>query len=325
MGFGTPGASGAAPTDGAYFQYNSLGQLFCIISYNGTTNTSAQLTSYGITPNTTHEWSIAVTDDNCEFWIDGVLQAIVSLPATVGTVQENGSAYFFLGTTNSATAPTSAQQIKISTVYIWMQDENSSKAWPLQQAAQGFMGYQGQNGNTMGTTALLANSSNPTAAVPTNTTAALGTGLCGNFWSTNILAANTDGIISSYQNPVGSITVTPRLLYITGIRIDSMVQTATTASGPEIFVWSLAFGHTSVSLATTESATAKAPRRIGLGHQSFGTSAPVGTGAQPIVVSFQSPICLNPGEYVATVMKNIGTAGTAGVLSHIITFDCFWE
>jgi hypothetical protein len=92
-----------------------------------------------------------------------------------------------------------------------------------------------------------------------------------------------------------------------------------------VFAWSLAFGHTSVSLATTESATAKAPRRIGLGHQSFGTAAPVGSQPQSITMNFQTPIVVNPGEYVATVMKNIGTVGTAGTIAHMITFDAYWE
>ena len=67
--------------------------------------------------------------------------------------------------------------------------------------------YQGLSGGTMGSLANYANSANPAAAVPTNTTAALGTGLGGQFWETVSLAVNTDGIVWSYQVPAGTVSI----------------------------------------------------------------------------------------------------------------------
>jgi hypothetical protein len=193
------------------------------------------------------------------------------------------------------------------------------------QTGAGFMAYQGQTGGTMGTTALYANSANPTAATPTNTTAALGSGLGGNFWSTFNLAVNTDGIISSFQNPTGTAALPAKTLYITGVSISSYVQAALTG-GPAILQWSLAFGHTTVSLATSEAATSKAARRIGLGNQVVTAAQAVSTLVpNDIVRQFQSPIVVNPGEFIQTVYKVIGTVGTAGTIAHVITFDGYWE
>lgn len=85
--------------------------------------------------------------------------------------------------------------------------------------------YQGLSGGTMGSLANYANSTNPTAAVPTNTTAALGTGLGGQFWETASLAVNTDGIIQSYQVPAVTVNLQGKRLVIRGIGLMSYIQT----------------------------------------------------------------------------------------------------
>jgi hypothetical protein len=70
------------------------------------------------------------------------------------------------------------------------------------------------SGTTQGSLANYANSTNPTAVVPTNTTAALGVGLAGQFWEIDTLAVTTDGIIQSYQNNLISSSVPGRRLAI---------------------------------------------------------------------------------------------------------------
>ena len=175
----------------------------------------------------------------------------------------------------------------------------------------------------MGSLANFANSANPTAAVPTNTTAALGTGLGGQFWETDTLAVTTDGVICSYQVPAGSIASPGRRLVIKGVKVESFVQTALTGGG-YVGVWSLAFGHTAVSLATTEAATTKAPRRVPLGNQAVAAAATATTALPTVYVDFTRPIVVNPGEFVAVVKKKVGTAPSAGVIAHTITFDAGW-
>ena len=111
---------------------------------------------------------------------------------------------------------------------------------------------------------------------------------------------------------------------ITGVRISSAVQTVL-AGGPELLQWSLAFGHTAVSLATTETVTSKAPRFIPLGFQTLAVTAAVGTVATDIVQQFLTPIVVQPGEFIQTVVRNIGVVGTSGTIAHLVTFDGYWE
>lgn len=68
------------------------------------------------------------------------------------------------------------------------------------------------------------------------------------------------------------------MIIITFARLTiNAVVTAAITGGPVIYAYSLAYGHTAVSLATTESATTKAPRRLPVGIQTFAPTSPVGT------------------------------------------------
>jgi hypothetical protein len=181
--------------------------------------------------------------------------------------------------------------------------------------------YQGLSGDTMGSAASYANSANPTAAVPTNTTA-LVTGLGGQVWETDTLAAGTDGIIIADQVPDASIT--QRRLVLAGVWINSYVQTAL-VNGGYVAQWSLAFGATALDMSTAESATAKAPRRIALGTQSVAANLVANSVLTRIYVKLTSPVYVNPGEYVGILKKKVGTAPDSGVVAHLITFDYTWE
>ena len=153
----------------------------------------------------------------------------------------------------------------------------------------------------------------------------------GQFSALPTLAAGTDGIVCSYQNPVGSVTVQPRTLMITGVKISSVVTTALTG-GPCIYAYSLAYGHTAVSMATAEgtsfgtSPSTKAPRRVALGIETIAATATVGVvgSAAGIYTPFASPVAVNPGEFVAICAKNFGTVTSAGVVTFLVTFDGYW-
>ena len=203
----------------------------------------------------------------------------------------------------------------------------NSKPWPHIQAGSGLMGYQGQTGQTLGTTALLTNNLAAGAgAAMTNTTANLGSGLGGQFSALPTLATSTDGILCSYQVPTGTSTSPGNKLYITGISINSSVTTVLVGNAtPIIYAYSLAFGHNAVSLATATTTTSKAPVRIALGQESFAAAAAMGALGQGVTRQFQSPIVVLPGEFVQIVAKNIGVVTTTGVITFLVTFDCYWE
>ena len=182
----------------------------------------------------------------------------------------------------------------------------------------------------MGSLANYANSANPTAAVPTNTTAALGVGLGGQFWETFSLAVNTDGVITSFQVPAGTVNVQGRRLVVRGVGLTSYVQTVL-VGGPQVRQFSLAFGHTSVSLAAAEGAAAKAARRIPLAGFTQAVTAAQAVStiiSQPgdAFIDFgDAPVFVNPGEFIQLVMKCVGTVGTSGTIAHVVTFVYGWE
>ena len=315
-------ATTAAPTDGVLFRYDATGVLKGVVNFNGTEITTPALTAPSSA--TAHKYEICIDDGRVEFWIDGVLQGVV-IP-TGGVIQPvaNVSLQPCIRHYIDATGGGTAIQLKVNNLDLLHLDSNPIRSSILERAEQGFMGYQGVSGMTMGSTALYANSANPTAAVPTNTTAALGSGLGGQFWETASLAVNTDGIIASFQVPAPTVNIPGRKLVITGIRWMSMVQTVL-AGGPFIYQCGLAFGHTAVSLATAEAAATKAPRRVALGLYTLPVTAPVGSAGANFDHQFASPIVVNPGEFVATFVKNIGTVGTSGTIAHSIVFDAHWE
>lgn len=324
----------AAPTDGAFFRYNASNELRGVISYNGTETQTAAIAQ----PSTgnLHDFEIRVQNDAVTFWIDRALRAVITL-----TTDAPAQGQAFMQATQpltirqriGAAAPGSATKFTVSDTYVTLVGPATYKAFADSQAGMHKMAYEGQDGGTVGSSANYANSANPTAAVPTNTTAALGTGLGGQFWETHSLALGTDGIISSFQNPVGGVNQTPRNLVIYGVMIDSTIQTIL-AGGPYGISYSLAYGHTAVSLATAESATFttpsnKAPRRIALGKMAVTAAQAAATrvAGSPVIARFAAPIYVLPGEFVAVVTKHEtgGTVGTTGVIAHNVTFDAHFE
>jgi hypothetical protein len=177
----------------------------------------------------------------------------------------------------------------------------------------------------MGSLATLPNSGAVTAAAPSNTalTANLPAGLGGQGLVTAAVAAATDGIWGSVQVPAGTANVQGRRLVIRGVNIDAVNIGAAVATTATTIKFQLAFGHTAVSLATTEAATTKAPRRIALGYMTWPVGAAIGQGPQggPIKVDLgDAPIFVNPGEFVALVARFVVGTATASQ-----TIDFVWQ
>lgn len=336
VGIGIPVSSTAAPTDGVWFQYSSAG-LIGVVAYNGNiTQTGALPTVSPLTipVNTNALFQIRIHDRSVAFFYNGDLVGTIATPAGQGTPFMTDALPGFLQYVNTGTVSGgNFMALKVATFSIDQLDTNVNKPFPHIQAAKGLSIYQGQQGGTMGTTALFSNSLAVGAgAAMTNTTAALTAGLGGQFTYQPTLAAGTDGILQSYQNPAGTINQTPRTMYITGVRIQSVVS-ATFTGGPCIMVYSLAFGHTALSMATAETASfatasTKAPRRIALGLEQFVVTAATGavsTTNCPVQMQFMSPVVVNPGEFIAITARNIGTVTSGGTITSFVTYDGYFE
>lgn len=309
-----------APADGVYFRLDSAG-IKAVVNINGTETETLLEFTYAV--NRKYTYIISVNQREVKFWIDDVLY----LKAETGVAQNQpvmaAALPFFIR--HSIVGGAAGGILQATCAYYNVSVSGILAADRLSALGNRLYGsHRGLSGGTMGSLANYANSANPTAAVPTNTTAALGTGLGGQFWETDTLAVTTDGVICSYQNPAVSVNGNPKRLAIRGVKIDSFVQTALTGGG-YVAQWSLAVGHTAVSLATTETATTKAPVRVGLGVQSVASGALALVKLDTIVVDFDMPIFVEPGDFIAVVKKKIGTAPSAGVIAHLISFDYGWE
>jgi len=313
-----------APTDGIFFRLNSGGALECVLCFNS--SETVMTVNYPFQANVTYKTIIQILEDVVVFRINNDTAARIDIPPA-GAIPSASNALPILLRTYNVVLTGSAQQLRVSLVGTSMSDMLPGKDWAHTKSGMGLMGYQGQTGNTMGTTALYTNSLAPGAgAVMTNTTAALGSGLGGQFSALPTLAANTDGIISSYQNPLGTALIPAKTLYVTGVRVQGAVTTVLAGNAtPVVYAYSLAFGHTNVSLATTEAATSKAPRRVAIGYETYAAAAAVGTIGTGVTMQFISPIVVNPGEFIQLIGKNVGVVTTTGVITFLVTFDCYWE
>jgi len=321
------GSNPYAPTDGAYFRLNSAG-LFGVINHNGS-ETTTTVFDFAYTNSTVYTFLISYHERETRFWINDVLYGTIPTPVGQGQPFMSASLPFSLrhAITGGAAGGIMQFTLRDYTVSVGglMAADNLNAI-----SSRMFGAYQGLSGGTMGSLANYANSANPTAAVPTNTTAALGTGLGGQFWETVSLAVNTDGIICSYQVPAGTVSVPGKRLVIRGVGLTSYVQTVV-VGGPYVSQYSLAFGHTAVSLATAEAAAAKAPRRIplagltGLVTANQAVSTMVSQPGGSFVDFGDAPIFVNPGEFVALVTKHVGTVGSTGTVAHVVTFVYGWE
>lgn len=327
-----------APTDGVYFRLNSSG-LQGVANFNGseistgvfpTSSTDADPFVY--TLNKKYQFIITITQRGAEFWIDNVKYGELAIPAGQGQICASAALPFAMRHAIVGGAAGAVLRGVLSYYAVSLGGPTVMTTASIQgQRLHG--SYQGLSGGTMGSlvqsgTITTGNAADPTAAVPTTTTAALGTGLGGVFRETATLAVNTDAIIDSFQVPAGAVSVPGRRLVIRGLYLSSFVSTVV-VGGPNVRRYFLAFGHTAVSLATAEAATTKAPRRIYLPFLQTVTAAQAVSTLLDQKTNFvdfgDAPVYVNPGEFVALCVRKTGTVETSGEYTHMVTPVYGWE
>jgi hypothetical protein len=317
-----------APSDGAFFRLNALGEFRCVLIYNSIEITSPPIDFSRIGVGIARHFRLNIEADSASFWLDSVKVAELSRHKAAGAVSSSSSFPFVARIYNQALCH-AAQALKIGQVSISLADANMTKTWAHAMAGSGSMAYQNATGMTVGQTAQGLTSTNPAAAPPTATTAALGSGLGGVFLATiDALAVTTDYIISSYQVVADTATVPGRLLYITGVRFNCVNMGAANGAAIKSWVVGANFGLTAVTQATAEGAAAKAFRRIHLGSQSLPASAPIGTPASPDIYLDLSyaPIIVQEGEFIQTFLRFTNYAATTSqALWCYVTFIGYWE
>jgi hypothetical protein len=336
--FVAPASLAYAPTDGVYIRANNTG-LFGVSNFNGTELTTGvfkKTTAQGggdwvPTIGTFYDIIVTVGQNIVVFWMDqrdgnGYIRvgsiadsAGGGLPISVNSVP------FTVRHAIGATAASGVMGAKIGTYTITQGGFQNTRS-ELITAATLTGGQQGQQGHTQGSTAFYANSLAPGAGnAMTNTTAALGSGLGGQFSALPTLTVNTDGIVCTYLNPIPTTAIPGRQLVVNGISISAVVTVALVGNAtPVIYFYSIAYGHTSPALTTTDGINTKSPRRVPVGAQSFAAAAALGTIATPVYISLNRPLPVNPGENIALCAKNVGAVTTSGVITFLVTFDYGW-
>lgn len=327
IGFFVPNA-GSAPADGVYFRITSAGVLG-VMNFNGVETATSPIP---ITLNSTQNYKFAIVcgEREVEFWIDDENWTELEIPAGNSQPMLSGSAPFSINFRNSGTVSGSpVAQMKVGNVTVSIADLNTTMPFPHQQALYG-LSYQTTNGTAPAQLVQWANTTEPTAAAATNTTAALGTGLGGIFKANSMASSATDVIICSYLNPAATVNITGRNLLITGVWADVTNQVVAVATTAFNFQCAIAFGHTALTLATTEgasfsTATTKAPRRVPIGSLYLPVAAPVGANSNRIFAQFDSPIVVYPGQYIAFIVKPVvGTATATETLIFNVGFDSYF-
>lgn len=317
-----------APTDGVYFRLNSSG-MFGVVNSNGTETTTSTF-DFTYINNKKYQFIIAFHEREVEFWIDNVLYASLETPIGQGQPCMSASLPIALRHAIVGGAAGAALSFTLNDYALTIGGINIAQtASVLGQRVYG--SYQGISGGTMGSLATYPNSTNPTAAAPSNTalTANLPAGLGGQGLVTAAVAAAMDGIWGSYQVPAGTVNVQGRRLVIRGVYVDAVNLGAAVATTATTIQFSLAYGHTAVSLATGEAATTKAARRIALGYITWPVGAAIGQAPQGGRLSIDlgdAPIFVNPAEFVALVGKFVAGTATASQTINFIWQPIYgWE
>lgn len=328
-----------APADGAHFRLTSAG-MQGIINFNGTETSTGIIPASSDTPlvpwaytlNKKNQYIISISQRSVEFWIDNEKVGEIMVPAGQG--QAIASASLPWSMRHAIVGGAAGAIIKATLSYYAVSVGGPQMFSTLStQGNRLFGSYQGMSGGTLGSlaqtgTITTGNAANLAPAVPTTTTAALGSGLGGLFWETNTAAVNTDLIIMSYQVPAATVSLPGRRLCLRGLYLASHVQTVV-VGGPNVRQYFLAFGHTAVSLATAEAAGTKAPRRIHLPIlQTVAAAQAVSTllATTTNFVDFgDAPVYVNPGEFIQLCVRKIGTVETSGTYIHSITPIYGWE
>jgi hypothetical protein len=338
FGLFVPPATAVAPPDGIFFRYTSAGLNGIMVNNSGSETTiTTPRACANFTLDTNFRARIMISDKSCHFYVDDIEIGNFEIPPSVTEPFLSGALPVAMIARNTGTiASVNGTFARFGAVQARRLDVSTGKTLPQMMASMGQHSVIAPNGTAQGTTGT-SNATNSqaigTAAALTNT--AIGAvpavaGLGGQATYLPTLAVFTDGLLMSYQNPTGTVNIQPRTLFITGVRIGSAIS-ATLIGGPVAMLYSLAWGHTAVSLATTESASfttgaTKLPKKMFIGGENFPATGAIGVSATGGVnVTFITPVVVNPGEFIAIVAKNVGVVTSAGSITSLIGFEGFWE
>jgi hypothetical protein len=337
IGLFTAGAANPfTPADGAYFRLNSSGiaGVSCVSGTETTTGVFKEVFGgANFTPvlGTFYDCILTIGENSVVFWMNMrdtenyyKMMARLDTPGGSGVPQFVASLPFSVRDVNTGTTSAS-QGVRIASYGVAAGGFATGRDWPTAMSASGQNAIQGAGGMTQGQTTNHANSTSPTSATLSNTAAGYTT-LGGRWQFAAPASAATDYCLFGYQVPTAASGLSGRNLIITGVWIDSVNTGAAVATTATILDWSIAVGSTAVSLATAESQNTRAPRRRGIGMQSWIVGAAIGAPAERAFCQFLSPLIAEPGTFVQIIVQVfLGTATASQVIRGECGLDAYWE
>lgn len=347
IGFGLIGtAPGTAAVDGAFIRITIVGISLVVTNnlneYAEVQVPYADLTAQGITlTNGTHA-TIVMGEDSAVLWLNDIKAAKVNRPVSGSNLTAATQGHIFARQYNTGSNTLTALKLQIAKISVNATDLNYAKPWSHVMAGMGQIAQQYPSGGVVGKTlayssptALVAQLTAPSAtALGTGGTAGLGgVQRLGNSTNAVTLTGDTAYITHSFMNPLPVLTnpvVQGKQLYITGVNYSVISRGAIGPATPDGFVLEMNFGGTNVNPATAESATtpAKIARQHMLGVITMPTTVPIGTVLTPdIRQSFDTPICLSPGEFIQLSLRPMVTYVIAASqeLMCVAGFTGYWE
>ena len=216
FGLGIPGSQLVAPLDGVFMRLTSAG-LIGVASNNGTETPITFPLSNGTgvwayTPEKKYQFIIYQGMVKASFWVnDGVSTTLlgeIPLPSGQGRMTMGQGLQFFIKHRIVGGAAGGILQAKVGAYNVRLGGSNLTSTIST-QGNRIYGSYQGISGGTMGGLSTYPNSTNPTAAAPSNTalTANLPGGLGGQGSVIAAVSAATDCIWGSYQVPPVSVNI----------------------------------------------------------------------------------------------------------------------
>lgn len=316
-------ASTSIPLDGAYFRVNSSG-VFGVLNVNGTEVTTTVL-SFSPAINQVYKYNITITDSELQFWIDDVIYGEIPKPTATGSAMYAGSNPFAIR--HHHTGTTSAIiSAKFSNYTIGVADMDNVRLWASNKAGQGMSGVNYPSGGTAGGTATNVLNTVPGTVTLTASTAPATNALGGSFVFAAPAGTENDFPLFAFLNPIPTTSITGRNLVIRGVWVDTWNQVVAVATTPTVMQFSVAVGSTASTLATTDTATSRLPKRVHLGVQSYIVGAAVGQQAPRIDCNFDAPLVVEPGCYFHVILRiPVGTATATETFRGAVGVNAYWE
>jgi hypothetical protein len=116
--------------------------------------------------------------------------------------------------------------------------------------------------------------------------------------------------VFAYLNPVGSVTLPGKTLYVTGVRVgEAYVSTA--ASTNAIFLsYIIMVGASSATTSTADAATTVSGKSLTIGGHGFTATETIGNYKAGFEMRFDSPLMVPAGYYFTFVVRPFGTVAS---------------